>query len=125
MPLSFGMRARRSPEFDSVFRSSSRWQALLEPDLIQGFEFDVGNLLHLLNRHIEPADVWEVFYSDPVFIEDRSGGSGDWLMIAPIPGGWLTIVLTEPNSGDPRMARPITGWSSERWEVEEYERHTP
>ena len=98
---------------------------MLNPELIEGFELDASNLRHLLNRHIEAADVWEVFWSDPVFIADQSGGSGDWYMVAPVPGGWLTIVLTESNSGDRHLARPITGWPSVRWEIEEYERTRP
>lgn len=62
------------------------------------------------------------FYSDPVFIEDETGGSGDWRMVAPVPGGFQTIVLTGSRTGDATVARPITGWASERWEIEAYER---
>lgn len=97
---------------------------MLDPDLVGDFEFDIGNLPHLMNKHIEPTDVWEVFFSDPVFIEDESGGSGDWWMVAPIPGGFLTIVLTESRGGDATVARPITGWKSEPWEIEAYERES-
>lgn len=97
---------------------------MLDPDLVRDFEFDMGNLPHLLNRHIEPADVWEVFYSDPVFIEDERGGSGDWKMVAPVPGGYLTIVLTESTTREFTLARPITGWESERWEIDAYERES-
>ena len=97
---------------------------MLDPSLIEGFEFDLGNLPHLLNRHLEPADVWDVFYSDPVFAEDLTQGSGDWYMIARVPGGYLTIVLTEANSGDPRIARPVTGWPSGPGEIEAYERNS-
>ena len=95
---------------------------MLDPLRVRDFEFDMGNLPHLMKRHIQPADVWEVFFSDPVFIEDASSGSGDWRMVAPVPGGFLTIVLTESKGADETVARPITGWPSERWEIEVYER---
>lgn len=95
---------------------------MLDPEGVRDFEFDMGNLPHLMKRYIEPTDVWEVFYSDPVFIEDESLGSGDWKMVAPVPGGFRTIVLTESRSGDKTVARPITGWPSDRWEIEAYER---
>jgi hypothetical protein len=97
---------------------------MLDPDLIEDFEFDFGNLPHLLNRRIEPADVWDAFHGDPIFIEDTSGGSGDWRMVGRVPGDYLTIVVTESNSGDPSVARPITGWLSVRWEVDEYEQRS-
>jgi hypothetical protein len=97
---------------------------MLDPDLIEDFEFDFGNTVHLINHGLEAADVWDVFLSDPVFIEDLTGGSGDWKMIAPVAGTYLTIVVTESRSGDPRMARPITGWQSVPWEVQEYERNS-
>jgi hypothetical protein len=51
---------------------------VLDPGLIEDFEFDMGNLPHLMKRHIEPTDVWEVYFSDPVFVEDETDGSGDW-----------------------------------------------
>jgi hypothetical protein len=97
---------------------------MLDPDLIEDFEFDFENLVHLINHGLEAADVWDVFANDPVFVEDLTGGSGDWKMVAPVPGGYLTIVVTEPRSGNPTFARPITGWESEPWEIEEYERHS-
>lgn len=97
---------------------------MLDPDLIEDFEFDFGNAVHLINHGLEQADVWDVFPSDPVFIEDLTGGSGDWKMIAPVTGTYLTIVLTEARSGDPSVARPITGWESEPWEIETYEQHS-
>lgn len=66
-----------------------------DPNLIEDFELDFGNLVHLINHGIQAADVWDVFLNDPVFIEDLTGGSGDWKMIAPVTGTYLTIVLTE------------------------------
>lgn len=95
---------------------------MLHPELIDDFEFDMGNLPHLINHQLEPADVWDVFLSDPVFIEDETGGSGDWYMVGRVPGGYLTIVLTESKSGNPAVARPITGRPAKDWEVDEYER---
>lgn len=97
---------------------------MLDPDLIEDFEFDFDNLVHLIKRGFEATDVWDVFLSDPAFLEDLTLGSGDWKMVAPVPGTYLTIVLTEARSGDPRTARPITGWESEPWEIEEYERQS-
>ena len=103
----------------------SRWAfsfAMLNPDKIASFEFDTNNLIELVGKHgIEPQDVLEVFSNDPVFIEDDEGQSGDWYMVAPVAGGWRTIVLTGALSGDETIARPITGWPSRRWEIECYE----
>ncbi len=95
---------------------------MLNPDLIADFEFDAVNLTHLVGKHgIEPEDVLEVFGNDPIFIEDDESQSGDWYMVAPVAGGWRTIVVTESLAGDETIARPITGWSSNRWEIERYE----
>lgn len=96
--------------------------AMLQPERVTGFEFDVGNLTHLVGKHgIEAEDVLEVFANDPVFVEDSEGQTGDWYMIAPVAGGWRTVVVTESRSGDPCIARPITGWPSKKWEIEAYE----
>ncbi|MEK7251805.1 MAG: hypothetical protein AAB198_00920 [Actinomycetota bacterium] len=94
---------------------------MLRPELIASFEFDVDNLKHLTGKHgIESEDVLEVFSNGPVFIEDDVGQTGDWYMVAPVAGGWRTIVLTESRSRDRTVARPITGWPSNRWEIERY-----
>ena len=95
---------------------------MLNPELIAQFEFDVDNLTHLVGKHgIGPEDVLEVFSNDPLFVEDDEGQSGDWYMIAPVAGGWRTIVVTGSISGDETTARPITGWPSNRWEIARYE----
>jgi len=95
---------------------------MLRPERISRFEFDADSLTHLVGRHgIEPEDVFEVYANDPVFLEDDEFQSGDLYMVAPVAGGWRTIVLAESLSGDEEVARPITGWPSNRWEIERYE----
>ncbi len=68
----------------------------------------------LLRRH--PV---EVLARRPRILRNRSGRTGDWLMIGPdFSGRLLTIVLAEPD--DEGTSQVITGWRASRAERSRY-----
>jgi len=80
--------------------------AYLDPS--DPFEIDGKNGPHLLVHGYSHEDAYDVFFGDPEFYVDDSEGSGDWLMVGPVPGGDILVVpiCHSHNSGFSKV-RPI------------------
>src|SRR5262249_53952219 len=89
---------------------------LLDPD--DPFEIDEGNRPHLHKRlprpngryvAIGPEDLLDVYTSNAALFypADLTKGDAHWILVGHVPGLVLASPLAPPNSGDPRMCRPI------------------
>jgi hypothetical protein len=79
--------------------------------LIQEFEVDDANLLHLAERGIGLADLDAMLGSRMTAVRNKRSGSGAYKLIGRAQGGrLLTIVVSETSTVG--CWRPITGWES-------------
>ena len=85
------------------------------------FEWDDNNMEHCAVHGVTPTVAESVKGELPSFFENRPGKTGTHVMIGPDHTGafWTVILLTTALEG---RWRPITGWPSERDEVELYNR---
>jgi hypothetical protein len=92
---------------------------LLDDD--EPFEIDGGNRPHLYAHGYSEGDLYDVWWSDPLFFPAAEEGPADWLMVAEVPGGDVLVVpLGKPNSGDIRKARPIGLYEASQYLKERY-----
>jgi hypothetical protein len=80
-------------------------------DLEDPFEIDLGNLPHLMaDPELGLDDALDVLLFDaPVFYEDDSAGSAEWLLVGEIPGGEVIVVpIARSNHSGLSKVRPIT-----------------
>ncbi len=97
-----------------------------------GLDWDEQNTEHLLHPRqpeggrvvrpsIQPWQVEEILENRPVFVANRTSGSGDYKMIGrPFGGPILTIVVQCLE--ETRELRPITGWRATEGETTIYEK---
>ncbi len=87
--------------------------------LISDFEWDEGNSLHFKLRHgIEPEEAEEVFANAPLF---RRTKKGHYVAFGPTNAGRYLVVIFEWKPKG--MVRSITGWDTDRSEVQYYKKH--
>lgn len=79
-------------------------------DTADPFEVDANNEPHLsADPQFCVDDALDVLAGDPEFYEDESEGSGEWLMVGPVPGGLLLVVpVSQSRYSGYSKVRPIT-----------------
>jgi len=96
-------------------------EALLEPDdavVVAGLEFDSRNVEHLSRHGLDQNIVWDVLADAPIFVLDSKEHAATHLMTGRESTGrmWTVVIMLVDDELD--WWRPITGWPSERLEVE-------
>lgn len=95
----------------------------MQPWDAEGFEWDDANERELGQPHhpIQPWEVEDVFWNQPVWAPNKRGRSGDYIMVGRTDGGRrLTIVVQVKTIT--RQLRPITGWDSTPADLSRYGR---
>lgn len=88
------------------------------------FEWDERNESHCARHNVTPLVVEEVRDGAPEFFPNKAGKTGTHMMIGPdVDGRYWTIIIV-PGADEGRW-RAITGWPSDKPELELYKRAKP
>ena len=91
----------------------------MKPWQVECFQWDHGNEEELAAHQIHAWEVEDLFYSDPVWVPNRSNRSAAWKMVGRTSSGRaLTVVATLVESRS--ALRPVTGWDTTQGERSKY-----
>ncbi len=91
----------------------------MHPDDADDLDFDEFNEAHLSEGGVSTAEVMQVRCNQPVWVPNKKGRAGTWLMVGRTNGGRALFVPVIVDDARSRV-RPISGQTCEKSEVERW-----
>jgi hypothetical protein len=91
----------------------------VRPAEADGLDFGEGIEVHQSRASL--SELTQVFLNSPIYLRDKDGVRGEWLMIGPTDGGrFLTVAVVCDEAR--WLLRPITALNSTPWQVARWRR---